>query len=237
MVGAPDACACAEFGWPGTVSPAGAAVARALAATEATLQPEEDDSRRRFLTGAAAAIGGLGLALSAVPFIESWLPSERARALGVPTQVDLAPLEPGQMIVVSWRRHPIYIVHRTPAMVARLPSVDSELKDPHSDSSTQPKYTHNEMRSRNASYLVVIGTCTHLGCLPKARFEPGAPDLGARWPGGFLCPCHGSRFDLAGRVFKGSPASVNLVIPPYAYAHPTNVVVGVDEVSKPSPPA
>ncbi|MBK7250580.1 MAG: ubiquinol-cytochrome c reductase iron-sulfur subunit [Gammaproteobacteria bacterium] len=189
-----------------------------------------DDSRRRFLTLATAATGAVGVVFAAVPFVASWKPSERARALGAPTEVDLAQIEPGQLIVTSWRKQPIYIVRRTPEMVASLAGIAGRLKDPESRASRQPAYADNVMRSRTEEFLVLIGTCTHLGCLPKARFTPGtSAELGANWPGGFFCPCHGSRFDMAGRVFDGSPASVNLVVPPYAFAGQRMLVIGVDD--------
>lgn len=143
-----------------------------------------------------------------------------------PTQVDPRKIEPGQMIIVSWRRKPIYIVHRTQEMLSLLGNHDGRLKDPDSRNSDQPPYAKNSRRSREAALFVTIGICTHLGCLPKARFQPGQPPLGADWPGGFFCPCHGSRFDLAGRVFDGSPASVNLVIPPYLLA-PDQLTIGI----------
>ena len=134
-----------------------------------------------------------------------------------------------QMTSVIWRKQPIYVVHRTPAMVESLGGHDARLKDPKSEDSEQPAYASNTQRSRKAEYLVLIGTCTHLGCLPKARFDAGSAELGADWPGGFACPCHGSRFDLAGRVFEGSPASVNLRVPPYAFAGERKLVIGVDD--------
>ena len=189
-----------------------------------------DDSRRKFLLSATVATGAVGVAFTAVPFIASWTPSERARALGAPVDFDLSKLEPGQMATVIWQRQPIYIVRRTPEMVASLAGHDSRLKDPKSEDSDQPPYATNQMRSRVADYLVLIGVCTHLGCLPKQRFDRGNPELGADWPGGFACPCHGSRFDLAGRVFEGSPASVNLKVPPYALADARKLIVGVNDV-------
>lgn len=189
--------------------------------------PEAPDlSRRKFLTLATIGVGTVGALFTAIPFIESWLPSERARALGGPTQVDPRKVEPGQMIIVAWRRKPIYIVHRTPEMLALLGSHNDRLKDPGSLDSEQPSYAKNAQRSREAAMFVTIGICTHLGCLPKARFQPGLPELGADWPGGWHCPCHGSRFDLAGRVFDGSPASVNLVIPQYTLT-PDRLTIGV----------
>lgn len=199
--------------------------ASAVPATEAV-----DDSRRRFLTLATAATGAVGVVFAAVPFVASWKPSERARALGAPTELDLSALEPGQMIVTNWRKQAIYVVRRTPEMVASLTGVAPRLKDPESKSSTQPAYATNALRSRTEEFLVLIGTCTHLGCLPKARFTPGSTaELGADWPGGFFCPCHGSKFDMAGRVFEGSPASVNLVVPPYAFVGQNTLVIGLDD--------
>ncbi|MEP7243200.1 MAG: ubiquinol-cytochrome c reductase iron-sulfur subunit [Gammaproteobacteria bacterium] len=191
-----------------------------------------DNSRRKFLTTATAATGALGAAIALVPFISSWQPSERARALGAPIELDLSRLEPGQMTIVTWRKQQIYVVHRTPQMVQELAKNDDRLKDPKSESSEQPEYAKNESRALKADYLVLIGICTHLGCLPKSRFEAGVPELGADWPGGFFCPCHGSRFDLAGRVFDGSPASVNLRIPPYSFEGGTKLIIGQDAATK-----
>jgi ubiquinol-cytochrome c reductase iron-sulfur subunit len=193
---------------------------------------EVDKSRRVFLTTATAATGAIGVVLAAVPFISSWLPSERARALGLPVELDLSKLDPGQMVVVVWRKQPIYVVRRTPAMLASLQGHDGTLKDPTSAQSDQPSYAKNLVRARKPEYLVLIGICTHLGCLPKSRFEAGFPELGADWPGGFFCPCHGSRFDLSGRVFDGSPASVNLRVPPYAYVNDQTLVIGVDTANQ-----
>lgn len=188
-----------------------------------------DHSRRKFLTNATIATGAVGAAFVAVPFIESWAPSERARAAGQPTEVDLTKIEPGQMVTPVWRRKPLYIVHRTAEMVAHLKGHDGDLKDPGSESSDQPDYAKNILRARKEEFLVLVGTCTHLGCLPKQRFEAASAEMGPSWPGGFFCPCHGSRFDLAGRVFKGSPASVNLVVPRYEFVNDTTLRVGVDE--------
>src|SRR4029077_18460692 len=162
-------------------------------------EDEVDLSRRKFLTRAAIATGAVGAAFAAVPFIESWAPSERARAHGAPTDLDLSKLEAGQRATPVWRRSPIYVVRRTPDMVARIAGHDADLKDPSSEHSDQPAYARNTLRSRNAEYLVLVCTCTHLGCLPKQRFAAG--DLYPSWPGGFFCPCHRSRLDLARRVF------------------------------------
>jgi ubiquinol-cytochrome c reductase iron-sulfur subunit len=197
-------------------------------ADQALLADDEVDlSRRKFLTRATIATGALGTVFAAVPFIESWSPSERARAQGAPTELDLAKLEPGQMATPVWRRSPIYVVRRTPDMLARIAGHDGELKDPSSQHSEQPAYARNPQRSRTPEFLVLIGTCTHLGCLPKQRFAQG--EIYPSWPGGFFCPCHGSRFDLAGRVFDGSPASVNLKVPPYSFPNPRTLLIGADE--------
>ena len=196
--------------------------------TPATAGPDIDETRRKFLTMATGAVGGVGVVFAAIPFVESWLPSERARALGAPVVVDISKLEAGQMITATWRKQVIYIVGRTQALVDKLPKNDPNLKDASSKDSIQPAYAKNEMRSRRADVLVLIGICTHLGCLPKQFFDPGDPVLGASWPGGFRCPCHGSRFDLAGRVFNGSPAPTNLSVPPYSFRDTHTLVVGLD---------
>ena len=188
---------------------------------------EIDLSRRKFLTSATIATGAVGVAFTAVPFIESWSPSESARAQGLPVEVDLTKIEPGQMITPVWRKTPIYVVRRTPEMMAQVSGHDPQLKDPNSAESIQPPYAKNTLRSRTGEFLVLIGVCTHLGCLPKQRFAQG--ELYPSWPGGFFCPCHGSRFDLAGRVFDGSPASTNLRVPPYSYPNPRTLRVGEDE--------
>jgi len=203
-----------------------------MAGDAVTGDDQVDTSRRVFLTAATAATGAVGVAFALVPFISSWMPSERARAFGAPTELDISKIDPGQMVIVVWRKQPIYVVRRTAAMLASLAGHDDRLKDPTSSESDQPSYAKNLQRSRTGEYLVLIGVCTHLGCLPKARFEPGFPELGADWPGGFFCPCHGSRFDLAGRVFDGSPASVNLRVPPYAYQTEQTLVIGSDAVNQ-----
>ncbi len=180
-----------------------------------TEDADNDLSRRKFLTVALGAVAGTGAAFTAVPFLSTWAPSERVRAAGAPAKFDLSKLQPGQMATIVWRKQPVYIVNRPKDVTAKLAEHDSRLKDPQSAESQQPDYAKNGSRSVRDDLLVLIGTCTHLGCLPKQRFEPGDATLGADWPGGFYCPCHGSRFDLAGRVFNGSPASLNLRIPPY----------------------
>jgi ubiquinol-cytochrome c reductase iron-sulfur subunit len=198
------------------------------AVTEANANPDIDEDRRKFLLFATSATAAVGGALTLGPFISSWKPSERARALGAPVTVDLGKLQVGQLITATWRKQVIYIVRRSPEMVDKLSAHDGMLKDPKSESSDQPAYAKNEMRARRTDLLVLIGFCTHLGCLPKQFFMPAEPLLGADWPGGFRCPCHGSRFDLAGRVFNGSPASTNLRIPPYSFSNPNTLIVGLD---------
>jgi ubiquinol-cytochrome c reductase iron-sulfur subunit len=187
-----------------------------------------DLSRRKFLTVATSATAAVGAVFAATPFVASWKPSERARAMGAPIEFDLSKLESGQMVTLVWRKQPIYIVRRTEESVKALVANDSRLKDPASAKSDQPEYAKNEMRSRRADVLVLIGTCTHLGCLPKQHFEPGDTAISADWPGGFFCPCHGSKFDLAGRVMNGSPASTNLSVPPYSFRGESMLVIGQD---------
>ncbi len=200
------------------------------AGTKADAQGVDQD-RRKFLTVATSATAAVGAAFAVSPFVASWSLSERAKALGAPVSVDLSKLEMGQMITVVWRKQPIYIFKRSPAIVAGLVANDPRLKDPKSAESDQPAYATNESRSRRDDIAVLIGTCTHLGCLPKQHFDPGDAELGADWPGGFRCPCHGSRFDMAGRVFDGSPASVNLRVPPYSYPDATTLLIGQDEAA------
>lgn len=194
--------------------------------------PEVDESRRKFLIAATAGTGAVGAVLTAVPFVASWNPSESARAAGLPTEIDLSKIEPGQMATFFWRKQPIYVVHRTPEMIASLASHDALLKDAKSDESEQPAYAKNPDRALKPEWLVLKGTCTHLGCLPKTRFTPNDASVMANWPGGFFCPCHGSKFDLAGRVFQGSPASVNLRIPPYSFPNDNKLVIGVDATTE-----
>ena len=203
--------------------------------SEAGSSPDEhgvDQSRRKFLTVATSATAAVGVVFAATPFVASWKPSERARAMGAPVEFDLSKLEPGQMVTLVWRKQPVYIVRRTEESVKALAANDSRLKDPASADSEQPAYAKNEMRSRRADVLVLIGTCTHLGCLPKQHFEPGDAEISADWPGGFFCPCHGSKFDLAGRVMNGSPASTNLRIPPYSFKSDSILVIGQDDVAQ-----
>jgi len=164
----------------------------------------------------------------AVPLVMSMLPSARARAASAPVEVDISKLEPGMLLTVEWRGKPVWVVNRSKEMLDLLPKHDAQLADPKSEMPQQPDYTTNPTRSIKPEYLVLVGICTHLGCSPTFRKDVGAADLGADWPGGFFCPCHGSRFDLAGRVFKGVPAPTNLVVPPHHYLSETLLLVGVD---------
>ena len=186
--------------------------------------------RRRFLSVATSAVAAAGVAGAAVPFVASWNPSARARAAGAPVKFDVSKIEPGQMVVVEWRGKPVYVMRRTSEQVAELDALDPELKDPDSEISQQPDYVAMPTRSIRPEILVVIGLCTHLGCTPKFRPEVGVADLGGEsWRGGFFCPCHGSRFDLSGRVYAGVPASTNLEVPPYAFQDDQVIVIGVDQ--------
>ena len=189
-----------------------------------------DNGRRHFLLVATTVTGVAGAALTAVPFLASWKPSARAKALGAPVEQDISKLEAGAMMKVNWRGQAIYIVRRTPEMRAKLdsPELAARLRDPKSEQSEQPPYAKNSARSLNPEILVLVGVCTHLGCAPLNRFQPADPDLGADWPGGFYCPCHGSKFDLAGRVFKDVPAPLNLRVPPYRFINEGVVQIGVD---------
>ncbi len=185
--------------------------------------------RRKFLTAATSVVGVAGAVGVAVPFLGSWNPSAKAKAAGAPVKADIGKLEPGQMIVVEWRGKPVYVMHRTAEQVADLSKLDGMLKDPDSEISDQPTYISDKSRSLKPEILVLVGLCTHLGCAPKFRPEVGAADLGGdEWLGGFFCPCHGSKFDLAGRVYSGVPASTNLVVPPYSFEGDNVLVIGVD---------
>ena len=189
-----------------------------------------DGGRRHFLLVATTVTGLAGAALTAVPFLASWRPSARAQALGAPVEQDISKLEAGAVLKVNWRGQAIYIVRRTPEMLTELssPALLSQLRDPQSQESEQPAYAKNESRALNPEVLVLVGVCTHLGCAPLDRFQPQDAELGADWPGGFYCPCHGSKFDLAGRVFKDVPAPLNLRVPPYRFMNDSVIQIGVD---------
>lgn len=187
---------------------------------------EMDKGRRRFLSAATSVVGGIGAAFVAYPFIASWMPSVKAQALGAPVEVDISKLEPGQRVTVPWRGQPIFVVHRSQQELDALPKLDKELRDPFSKESEQPPYASNPYRSIKENILVVIGICTHLGCVPLFKPEIGSVEPG--WEGGFFCPCHGSKYDMAGRVYKGVPAPLNLAIPPYKYIKETVIMIGDD---------
>jgi len=189
-----------------------------------------DLKKRRTLTLATSAVGAVGAGFVIYPFLAAWAPSERAKAAGAPVEADISKLELGQLMRVKWRGKPIWIVHRTEQNLKDLPTLDPELLDPTSeDTGQQPDYCKNPTRSIKPDYLVAIGICTHLGCSPTYRPDVAPADLGPGWKGGFFCPCHGSRFDLAARVFKGVPAPKNLVIPPHYYMTDTTILIGEDK--------
>lgn len=186
--------------------------------------------RRQFLAAATSAVGAAGVVGVAVPFVASWNPSAKAKAAGAPVKADISKLEPGQMIVVEWRGKPVYVVRRTEEALATLAKMEAQLRDPESAESVQPGYVDTKQRSIKPEYLVLLGLCTHLGCAPKYRPDVGAVDLGGdEWLGGFFCPCHGSKFDIAGRVTKGVPAPLNLEVPPHSYESEHVLVIGVDQ--------
>ncbi len=189
-------------------------------------------ARRTLLVGATAGVGAVGAGFLAVPFVKSWMPSEKAKAAGAPAKVDVSKLEPGAMITAEWRGKPVYVARRTEEMVSNLEGLADRLKDPgNANKAQQPEYADNVYRSREPDLVVVLGVCTHLGCAPKYFPEVQPEQFDPNWQGGWFCPCHGSRFDLSGRVFKGSPASDNLNIPPYMFEDDNVIVVGVDEES------
>jgi ubiquinol-cytochrome c reductase iron-sulfur subunit len=183
---------------------------------------------RRNLVIATCAAGGAAGVAAAVPFAASWLPSERAKAGGAPIVADISTLEPGQSMTVEWRSKPVWIIRRTKEMLDTLQSVDGKLSDPASDVPMQPEYAKNEFRSIKPELLVLVGICTHLGCSPQSKPAEDKTEMGADWTGGFLCPCHGSKFDLAGRVYRGAPAPVNLEVPKYTYLSDTRILIGDD---------
>ena len=193
-----------------------------------------DRNKRRFLTRLTTGVGAVGVAFAATPFVLSMTPSARAKAAGAPVEVDISKLEPGQMLTVEWRGKPVWIVRRTKDMLSTLPALDKQLADPGSKNvEQQPNYATNENRSIKPELLVVVGICTHLGCSPSQKFQVGpASGLGDDWTGGFFCPCHGSKFDLAGRVFKNVPAPSNLPVPPHMFLSDTRILIGEDKNKK-----
>lgn len=185
-------------------------------------------SKRRLLIAATTAAGGVAAAGAGTPFVLSLMPSERAKAAGAPVEVDVSAIQPGMMIGIEWQGKPVWIVRRTREMLDLLARHDDKLVDPKSTVPQQPEYCNNPYRSIKPEYLVVLGVCTHLGCSPTYRPEVAPPDLGADWPGGWFCPCHGSRFDLAARVYKGVPAPSNMIVPPHKYLSEGRLLIGDD---------
>ena len=186
--------------------------------------------RRRFLTTSATVAGGVGVLATAVPFVSTFTPSAKAKAIGAPVEVDIDDIQPGEVKIVKWQGKPVWILRRDEAALESIESLNDEVRDPESEVEQQPSYARNEYRSIKPEYLIVVGYCTHLGCSPKKVLEgEGAPfGLADDWEGGFFCPCHGSRFDLAGRVFKDVPAPTNLIVPPHQFLSDTRVIIGED---------
>jgi ubiquinol-cytochrome c reductase iron-sulfur subunit len=191
-----------------------------------------DKSRRKWLIATSVA-GGVGTAAVALPLVSTFAPSERAKAAGAPVEMDIGGMQPGEMRTVEWRGKPVWVVRRTPEMLASLAKLEGDLADPKSERNPKdltPEYAQNQHRSIKPEYLVAVGICSHLGCSPITKFETGAqPSLPDNWTGGFLCPCHGSTFDLAGRVFKNKPAPDNLEVPPHMYVSDTKLIIGEDK--------
>ena len=185
-------------------------------------------NRRHFLTATATVVGGSGVVATAIPFISAFSPSAKTKALGGPVEVDLRGMQAGDRQIVKWRGRPVWIVRRSPESLQDMTNMIEQLKDPQSEQQSQPEYAHNEHRSIRPEYLVVIGICTHFGCSPSYRTKENSDNLGADWKGGFFCPCHASKFDLAGRVFKGVPAPTNLVVPPHRFLSETRILIGED---------
>ena len=188
-----------------------------------------DSGRRRFLTASTAVVGGVGVVASAVPFVAAWLPSAKAKASGAPVEIDISKLEPGAQLTVKWRGKPVWIVRRSRESLDALPGLDAGLRDPASEDDQQPDYARDGHRSIKPEYLVLVGICTHLSCSPTYVTAKEPHTLGADWQGGFFCPCHGSLFDLAGRVYSGVPAPTNLPVPPHRYVGDTTIIVGEDQ--------
>ena len=185
--------------------------------------------RRRFLVVATSVVGAAGAAGAAIPFLGSWAPSAKAKAAGAPVRGNISKIDPGQQIVAEWRGQPVFVLHRTPEIMAALPTIDAQMADPKSQESEQPDYVDAAARSIKPEILIVLGVCTHLGCSPTFRPEVAPADLGPEWVGGYFCACHGSRYDLAGRVYKAQPAPLNLPVPPLSYETDSVILIGVDE--------
>ena len=186
--------------------------------------------RRQFLVALTAGLGAIGALFAAIPFISSWFPSARAKAAGAPVKVDVSHLQPDELMIVEWRGKPVWIIRRSQEDLERLKAPQKNLRDPESTVAQQPEYARNVFRSLKPEYLILVGICTHLGCSPT--FVPGVGELGPNWSGGFYCPCHGSKFDLAGRVYTGVPAPINLEVPPYKFLSDSVVLIGDDSVAE-----
>ncbi|MEX6502361.1 ubiquinol-cytochrome c reductase iron-sulfur subunit [Pseudomonas zhanjiangensis] len=185
--------------------------------------------RRRFLVAATSVVGAAGAVGAAVPFVGSWFPSAKAKAAGAPVKVNVSKIEPGQQMVAEWRGQPVFIVRRTEEILGNLTNLHDAVADPESQASVQPAYVDPQTRSIKPELLLLVGLCTHLGCSPSFRPEVAPADLGPEWVGGYFCPCHGSRYDLAGRVYKAQPAPLNLPVPPHMYESDDVIVIGVDQ--------
>jgi ubiquinol-cytochrome c reductase iron-sulfur subunit len=189
-----------------------------------------DNNRRRFLTTTASVVGGAGAVATSIPFISTLSPSAKTKAIGAPVEVEIGEIQPGELKIAQWQGKPVWILRRSDSALDTIKELDSEVADPDSEREQQPEYAKNEFRSVKPEYLIVLGLCTHLGCSPTyvSRENGGSHNLDSSWKGGFFCPCHGSRFDLAGRVYKGVPAPTNLVVPPHMYLSETKVLIGDD---------
>ncbi|WP_120997609.1 ubiquinol-cytochrome c reductase iron-sulfur subunit [Stutzerimonas urumqiensis] len=187
--------------------------------------------RRRFLVAATSVVGAAGAVGAAVPFVGSWFPSAKAKAAGAPVKVNISKIEPGQQMIAEWRGQPVFIVRRTEETLANLEKLADVVADPTSEASVQPSYVDPRVRSIKPEILILVGLCTHLGCSPSFRPEVAPADLGPDWLGGYFCPCHGSKYDLAGRVYKAQPAPLNLPVPPHMYETDNVVIIGVDQES------
>ena len=194
-------------------------------------QEKMDPTRRNLLIATSVAGGAAGLG-AAVPFVASMIPSQRARAAGAPVEVDISRIAPGELVVIEWRGKPVWVIRRTQEMLDSLKGADARLTDPASKSSEQPRYAQNEYRSEKPELMVMEGVCTHLGCSPQLKSSDAKAEMGADWSGGFYCPCHGSKFDYAGRVFRGAPAPTNLIVPPYTIVSEGTLVIGEDKETK-----
>jgi ubiquinol-cytochrome c reductase iron-sulfur subunit len=188
-----------------------------------------DTSRRKFLVGVTTTLSAVGAVGIATPFVSSWNPSAKAKAAGAPVKVDISKILPGEQIRAEWRGKPVFVLRRTPEMLEAIRATNGVVADPNSEQPQQPVYAANESRAINAEIAVLVGICTHLGCSPQFRPEVGAPDLGNDWQGGYFCPCHGSKFDLAGRVYRAVPAPTNLLVPPHSYESDNVLIIGIDE--------